>query len=77
VARCARRGQTVSVAGKDDQGLEAVAHGIATGHEGRPGRGADHHAVERLETDSALSQGVDVGRFDVAAPIPQVGVAQT
>ena len=62
--------------GKYHQRLQAVPHGIAAGHQLRPRRRADRHAIERLQPHAIVRQTVDVRSFDVAAAIAEIGVAE-
>jgi len=41
-------GQPVCLAGRDDHGLQAIAHGVASGHQRRPSRRAGWQAIEGL-----------------------------
>ena len=68
--------QAVAVVGEDHQRLQAVAHRIAAGHQGRAGRGAHGHAVEVFEPHTLVRELVDVRGLDVAAAIAEVGIAE-
>jgi hypothetical protein len=68
--------QPECLAGRDDHGLPAIAHGVASGHQRGPSRRAGWQAIERTPTHAAGSQRVDVGCLDVAAAIAKVGVAE-
>ena len=69
-------GQAVGVVGEDHQGLEAIAHRVATRHQGSARRRADGHAVEGLHPHAFPGQLVDVRRLDVAAPVAEIGIAE-
>ena len=64
------------MAGKDHQCLQAVTHGIAAGHQLRPRRRANRHAVERLRSHAVACELVDIRSFDVAAVIAEVRVTE-
>jgi hypothetical protein len=68
--------QAVGVAGEDDQRLQAVSHGIAPGHKGGTGWGADVLPVKGLQSHAPAGQAVDVRRLDVASPVAEVRIAQ-
>ena len=62
------RRQSEGVAGKYDQRLQAVAHGIAAGHQLGPRWGADRHSVKRFcRTPSLASLSI----FGVLMSLPR------
>ena len=69
-------GKSIGMAGEDDQRLQAIAHGIAAGHQLGPRRGADRHSVKRIQPHTVLGELVDIRRLDVAAAIAQVRIAE-
>ena len=61
--------QPVGRDGRNDGGLQAVAEGIAAGHQGRARRRAHRLDVELRELRAARGQRVDVRRLDVRAAV--------
>ena len=53
--------EPIGVAREDDERLQAVAHGVAAGHQLRARGRADRHAVEILEPDALVGELVDIG----------------
>ena len=70
------RRQSEGVAGKYNQRLQAIAHGIAAGHQLRPRWRANRHSVKRLCPHAVVRKLVDIRSFDVAAVIAEVRVTE-
>ena len=70
------RRQSEGVAGKYNECLQAIAHGIAAGHQLRPRWRANRHSVKRFCSHAFACELVDIRRLDVAAAIAEVCVAK-